>query len=77
MTQTWSATERADLAQTLLAAGPGAPTLCAGWQTQHLAAHLVLRDRTPWRMSLGRLESVAATSEIGRASCRERVCDSV
>ena len=62
MTQTWSATERADLAQTLLAAGPGAPTLCAGWQTQHLAAHLVLRDRTPWRMSPGRLESVAATS---------------
>lgn len=62
MTQTWSATERADLAQTLLAAGPGAPTLCAGWQTQHLAAHLVLRDRTPWRMSPGRLEAVAASS---------------
>lgn len=62
MTQTWSATERADIAQTLLAAGPGAPTLCAGWQTQHLAAHLVLRDRTPWRMSPGRLEALAASS---------------
>lgn len=62
MSQTWTATERAEIARTLLDAGPGAPTLCAGWQTQHLAAHLVLRDRSPWRMSPGRLESVAASS---------------
>lgn len=33
------------LAETLLAAGPGAPTLCAGWRTQELAAHLYLRER--------------------------------
>lgn len=62
MAQTWNVTERADIAQTLAAAGPGAPTLCAGWQSQHLAAHLVLRDRTPWRMSPGPLESLAASS---------------
>ncbi|ONI70503.1 TIGR03085 family protein [Actinosynnema sp. ALI-1.44] len=27
--------------------GPDAPTLCEGWQTRDLAAHLVLRDRRP------------------------------
>lgn len=35
------------LAETLLAAGPGAPTLCAGWRTQELAAHLYLREHSP------------------------------
>ncbi|MGL3804837.1 TIGR03085 family metal-binding protein [Paeniglutamicibacter sp. R2-26] len=34
------------LAEVLLAAGPTAPTLCAGWQTRHLAAHLVLREHS-------------------------------
>lgn len=33
------------MAETLLAAGPDAPTLCAGWRTQELAAHLYLRER--------------------------------
>ncbi|MCQ2000998.1 TIGR03085 family metal-binding protein [Arthrobacter zhaoxinii] len=32
------------LAETLLAAGPNAPTLCEGWQTKELAAHLYLRE---------------------------------
>ena len=27
--------------------GPGAPTLCEGWQTADLAAHLVLREHRP------------------------------
>src|SRR4029453_13317813 len=33
------------LAETLLAAGPDSPTLCEGWQTRDLAAHLFLRER--------------------------------
>ena len=33
------------LAETLLAAGPDSATLCKGWQTRHLAAHLYLRER--------------------------------
>jgi uncharacterized protein (TIGR03085 family) len=37
---------RAELAEALLAAGPDAPTLCEGWQTRHLAAHVVLRERS-------------------------------
>lgn len=40
------------LAETLLAAGPGAPTLCAGWRTQELAAHLYLREHSP-KVGLG------------------------
>ncbi|MGO4385488.1 TIGR03085 family metal-binding protein [Specibacter sp. RAF43] len=42
------------LAETLLAAGPGAETLCAGWRTQELAAHLYLREHSP-KVGLGLL----------------------
>lgn len=38
---------REALAETLLAAGPGRDTLCAGWRTQELAAHLYLREHRP------------------------------
>lgn len=44
---TWHEVERAALATALLAAGPDAPTLCEGWQSRHLAAHVVLRERSP------------------------------
>ncbi|CAM3517830.1 TIGR03085 family protein [Mycobacterium frederiksbergense] len=37
--------ERAALVDTLRATGPDAPTLCAGWNTRDLAAHLVVRER--------------------------------
>jgi uncharacterized protein (TIGR03085 family) len=40
-------TERAALCETLLRTGPSAPTLCEGWDTSDLAAHLVLRERRP------------------------------
>jgi uncharacterized protein (TIGR03085 family) len=39
--------ERNALADALLAAGPDAPTLCEGWTTSDLAAHVVVRDRRP------------------------------
>ena len=39
--------ERAALCDLLLEVGPDAPTLCAGWTTTDLAAHLVVRDRRP------------------------------
>jgi uncharacterized protein (TIGR03085 family) len=35
--------ERSALAELMLAVGPDAPTLCAGWTTRDLAAHLVVR----------------------------------
>lgn len=37
--------ERAALVDTLRATGPDAPTLCEGWHTRDLAAHLVVRER--------------------------------
>jgi len=39
--------ERSALADTLDHTGPGVPTLCTGWDSAHLAAHLVLRERRP------------------------------
>ncbi len=40
----FTAASRDALVEALLSAGPGRPTLCEGWQTQHLAAHVVLRE---------------------------------
>jgi uncharacterized protein (TIGR03085 family) len=40
-------TERLALADLLDELGPDAPTLCAGWDTRSLAAHLVVRERRP------------------------------
>jgi uncharacterized protein (TIGR03085 family) len=37
--------ERNALVDTLRTVGPDAPTLCAGWTTRDLAAHLVVRER--------------------------------
>jgi uncharacterized protein (TIGR03085 family) len=39
--------ERGDLCDTLERLGPDAPTLCEGWTTAALAAHLVVRERDP------------------------------
>lgn len=36
--------ERAALVETIRAVGPEAPTLCEGWKTRDLAAHLVIRE---------------------------------
>jgi uncharacterized protein (TIGR03085 family) len=39
--------ERATLCDLFLELGPDAPTLCEGWTTADLAAHLVARERRP------------------------------
>ncbi|GAB2739696.1 TIGR03085 family metal-binding protein [Streptomyces bullii] len=39
--------ERLLLADLLETAGPEAPTLCEGWTTRDLAAHVVVRERRP------------------------------
>lgn len=43
----FSATERARLADLLLELGPEAPTLCEGWDTRDMAVHLYLRENSP------------------------------
>ena len=40
-------TERAAIADLFDEVGPDAPTLCEGWHTKDLAAHLVIRERRP------------------------------
>ena len=39
--------ERSALVETMRATGPDAPTLCEGWTTRDLAAHLVVREARP------------------------------
>lgn len=43
----FSDSERQGLADLLLERGPGAPTLCEGWTTTDLAAHLWVREHRP------------------------------
>ena len=43
----YSREERRALCALLDETGPDAPTLCEGWTTGDLAAHLVLRERRP------------------------------
>ena len=42
-----AASERASLTDLLNRVGPDAPTLCEGWNTRDLTAHLVLREGRP------------------------------
>jgi uncharacterized protein (TIGR03085 family) len=69
----WHAHERAALVHALTQAGPDAPTLCEGWRTRHLAAHVLLREHQPWTQaganggplhdwSDSRLQDLAATA---------------
>lgn len=39
--------ERQEICDLFLDVGPDAPTLCAGWTTRDLAAHLVVRESRP------------------------------
>ncbi len=55
--------ERQLLADLLLHQGPDAPTLCAGWTTRDLAAHIVVRDRRPDAMAGMFVPALAGRSE--------------
>ncbi len=48
----WHLHERMALVDALREAGPTAPTLCAGWEARHVAAHVLLRERSP-RVGVG------------------------
>lgn len=55
--------ERRALVATFREVGPQAPTLCEGWNTTDLAAHLVVRER--------RLDATAGIAFLsGRAAVR-------
>jgi uncharacterized protein (TIGR03085 family) len=55
--------ERRELADLLLEAGPDAPTLCTGWTTRDLAAHLVIRERRMDAMVAGLVPPLAGHTE--------------
>ncbi|MCW0216575.1 MAG: TIGR03085 family metal-binding protein [Pseudonocardia sp.] len=40
--------ERAALCDEFESSGPDRPTLCAGWTSRDLLAHLLVRERQPW-----------------------------
>ena len=44
---TWAEHERAELLDALAELGPEAPTLCEGWLTKDMAAHIYVRERRP------------------------------
>jgi len=43
----YAQSERRSLADLLAALGPDEPTLCEGWTTRDLAAHVIVRERRP------------------------------
>jgi uncharacterized protein (TIGR03085 family) len=47
MTTDFARAERLALCDLFVVTGPDAPTLCEGWATRDLAAHLVIRERRP------------------------------
>lgn len=47
MANHWAQAERQALSDLLLERGPEAPTLCAGWTTADLVAHLIVREHRP------------------------------
>ena len=47
MPENYAQTERAALCDLFIELGPDAPTLCAGWTTRDMAAHLVVRESRP------------------------------
>lgn len=57
--------ERAALVSSMREVGPDAPTLCTGWTTKDLAAHLVVRER--------RLDAAPGIMISGLAGYTERV----
>lgn len=64
--------DRRELADLLLRTGPDAPTLCEGWTTRDLAAHLVVRERRPDSMAGVLLRPLAGHGEkVRRAKAAE------
>lgn len=55
--------ERQALSETLTRVGPDAPTLCEGWRTRDLAAHIVLRERRPDAVAGAFLAPLAAHTQ--------------
>src|ERR1700748_3163976 len=69
--------ERSALVDTLRIVGPDAPTLCAGWTTRDLAAHLVVRERRPDASAGQMIPPLAGHGEHVRGQMAPRPYESV
>ena len=77
MTEPIDVRERMGLCDLFVELGPDAPTLCEGWTTADLAAHLVLREHFHrWSDAKLAAEKAKGISRVGRASARRRTVDS-
>ncbi len=65
-------TERAALCDLMEQVGPDAPTLCEGWTTLDLAAHLVVRERRPDSGPGLLIPALSGWTEKVRTSARSR-----
>lgn len=72
MTSDLDLRERSELCDRFDALGPDAPTLCAGWATADLAAHLVARERHPTAMPGMLFQRFAGATERAMAGELER-----
>lgn len=64
--------ERATLCDLLDTVGPDQPTLCDGWTTRDLAAHLLVRDRRPDAAAGAVIKALAAHGERVRRAAAAR-----
>jgi len=62
--------ERAALSDELLRVGPDHPTLCDGWTTRDLLAHLLVRERQPHAAAGILIPALAAVTERAMAGYR-------
>lgn len=70
-------TERQTICELFTRYGPDAPTLCAGWTTRDLAAHLVVRDRRPDAAAGILISKLAAYGDRIRLRTAEREWDTL
>jgi uncharacterized protein (TIGR03085 family) len=69
--------EREELCDLFLELGPDAPTLCEGWSTLDLAAHLAAREREPWSSGGLMIEKLAPYTERRRQAWKAKGLDAL
>jgi uncharacterized protein (TIGR03085 family) len=74
-TTNFARTERSALADLLVDIGPDQPTLCEGWQTRDLAAHVVVRDRRPDAAAGAMIKSLSGHTDRIRNAAAARPWD--
>jgi uncharacterized protein (TIGR03085 family) len=67
--------ERSALADLLTEIGPERPTLCEGWHTRDLAAHVVVRDRRPDAAAGAMIKALAGHTDRVRDGAAARPWD--